>query len=214
MHRVALALTFASFGAAASIGLGACAGYEAKGRVVDRHARGVTRAPDAAAPADEAPAEADEAEETKTAEASEGEPVEAAADGAPVADADPVATDDGRTVTVLRAGDGPVCEADSLVRLRYEGRVQGGRVFDRSAGDEPAGPWPVAGLMPGLRDSLVGAASGARLRIVVPPALGYGDAPVVDEESGEQIVPANATLVYTVELVEVIDRDGEESADG
>lgn len=110
---------------------------------------------------------------------------------------------EGLIIETLREGEGAVCRADSLVTLRYQGRVVGGSVFDRVPPDASRGPWPVEGLIPGLGQGLIGMREGGRRRVTIPPALAYADEPVVDAQTGETVIPAGATLVFTVELLEV-----------
>ncbi|MFG0274114.1 MAG: FKBP-type peptidyl-prolyl cis-trans isomerase, partial [Phycisphaerales bacterium] len=112
----------------------------------------------------------------------------------------------GLIVTTLREGDGDVCALESLVIIRYEGRVQGGPVFARTPAGGQDGPWPVASMVAGLRDGMVGLREGGRRRIVVPPELGYADVPVTDEATGDVTIPAGSTLVFTVELLDVRER--------
>jgi len=110
---------------------------------------------------------------------------------------------EGLIIDTLREGEGAVCRADSLVTLRYQGRVLGGSIFDRVPPDASRGPWPVEGLIPGLRHGLLGMREGGRRRVTIPPELAYADEPVVDAQTGETVIPAGSTLVFTVELLEV-----------
>ncbi len=159
--------------------------------------------------------EADDAEEADAADVGEG-----AAD--PDAGAEPEADDgdgdggradpgrpDGLVVEELAAGDGPAAAGDDLVRLRLEGRLPGGTIFDPDAG--PRGPWPLDALTDGLAAGIRGMRVGGRRRLEIPPALGYGDEPVLDA-SGNPVVPAGATLVYEVELLEIVAADGTDDA--
>lgn len=170
------------------------------------HARGVTRhaTPDAEETQD-TPQAATDSTDTRDKGAPQVAPEAASAD-ASASEAAPPAQGSfpaGLVVEDLRAGDGAPCEASSLVVIRYEGRVQGGASFARTPAGQQDGPWPVAALVPGLRDGMVGMREGGRRRIVVPPDLAYGDTPVTDEATGAVRIPANATLVFTVELLEV-----------
>jgi len=121
---------------------------------------------------------------------------------------DPVAAKiPGFSVRELRAGDGAaVVQPGSLVAMTFTGRIDGGREFQRQ--DEPAGPWPVSHLIPGLGQGLIGMRAGGRRSITIPPELAYSDDAVLDG-SGEVLVPGGSTLVYIVEVVSI-----EEPADG
>lgn len=93
---------------------------------------------------------------------------------------------------VLRAGSGRLPTPNSTVLCRYRAVVAGGSTFDQT---DPRSPTAlqVAGLVPGLRDALVHMPAGSRWEIVIPAALGYG-------ALGQQGVPPNAVLQYTVDL--------------
>lgn len=83
----------------------------------------------------------------------------------------------------------------SEVTVAYKGSILNGKVFDQT---EPGKPLKskLDGLIMGFQEGLIGQKKGAKIRMIVPPHLGYGA-----EEAGE--IPANAILVYEVELVEV-----------
>lgn len=101
----------------------------------------------------------------------------------------------------LSPGEGPTVKPDSWVVVQLTGEVLDGPVFQRMT--SPAGPWPVDSLIPGLARGMQGMAEGGLRRITIPPELAYGDTPVVDEDTGEVLVPPGSTLVYEVALVEV-----------
>ena len=82
------------------------------------------------------------------------------------------------------------------VTVHYEGRLDDGTVFDSSySRGEPASfnlQQVIAGWTEGVQHLRVG----GKAELVVPPALGYGDA-------GVGPIPGGATLHFTVELLDV-----------
>ncbi len=131
----------------------------------------------------------------------------------------------GLIVDVLRTGEGPACRSDSWVVLRTRGEILAGTVFD-AADDGTHGPWPISQLITGLQQGVIGMAVGGVRRITIPPELAYGetgilqpaartnDQPLDGSSEGENpvskhLIPPGATLVYTVELVDVYLTAGE-----
>ncbi len=98
-----------------------------------------------------------------------------------------------RLVT-LTPGAGPHPTNADVVLVSYEGRLADGTVFDKS--QQPT-PFPVASVVPGFSQGLKLMAKGGRYRLTIPPELGYGA-----KASGP--IPANATLVFDVELVDFL----------
>lgn len=102
-----------------------------------------------------------------------------------------------RTADVV-TGTGETAAADNTVAVRYTGALYAdGTVFDASwsRGKDPIS-FPLSKVVPGFKQGIVGMKVGGRREIVVPPTLGYGAA-------GNGPVPANATLVFVVDLVKV-----------
>lgn len=57
-------------------------------------------------------------------------------------------------------------------------------------------------LIDGFEQGVIGMPSCASRRLIIPPALGYGAEPVRND-SGQVIVPANSTVVFDVEMLEI-----------
>lgn len=140
---------------------------------------------------------------------------EAADAGADAGDAADHAEADGMPgleIETLETGGGAKAKATSQVIVKLLGKLEDGTVFQRI--DEPAGPWPVDRLIPGLTRTITGMAEGGRRRVTIPPNLAYGDRAVADRETGETLIPGGATVVYEVELVSVASRVGTEDRSG
>lgn len=93
---------------------------------------------------------------------------------------------------------GPTATAQATVAVRYTGALYtNGSVFDASwsKGSAPA-TFPLAQVVPGFSQGIVGMHSGDRRVIVIPPALGYGD-------KGSGPIPSGSTLVFVVDLVTI-----------
>ncbi len=100
----------------------------------------------------------------------------------------------------LEVGRGPVAQVGSAVTVNYAGALTSGYQFDGTKpGDAPLAfrigrgrPRPIAGFEQGTTGMRVG----GRRQIIIPPHLAYGKA-------GNDPVPPNAVLVFTVELLSV-----------
>lgn len=103
-------------------------------------------------------------------------------------------TPSGLGYTVLRGAQGNRPADEHVVLIKYIGYLrETGAVFDQ------AGPaaMPVGGVIPGFAEGLKLMPQGSVYRLCVPAALGYGD-----KSAGEDI-PANADLVFQVELIDM-----------
>lgn len=78
--------------------------------------------------------------------------------------------------------------------INYEGKLLDGTTFDKS--QQPT-PMPVAGVVPGFSEALKLMPKGAKYRVWIKPALGYGA-----ETKGP--IPGNSTLVFDIELIDFL----------
>jgi FKBP-type peptidyl-prolyl cis-trans isomerase len=105
--------------------------------------------------------------------------------------------DGGLVVEVLETGTGKEkIQSGSELELEYKGTLTNGKVFDQT---EPGKPFKsnLKGLIGGFQLGLPGHVAGTKLRLVVPPQLGYGD-------DGLDKIPANSTLVFEITVLKVI----------
>jgi FKBP-type peptidyl-prolyl cis-trans isomerase len=104
-------------------------------------------------------------------------------------------TASGLRFETLTPGTGPSPRLGDPVMVAYEGRLTDGTLFDSSA--EPV-PMVVGQLIPGFDEGLMLMRKGGRYRLRIPPELGYGP-----QGAGGGVIPPNATLDFTVTLVDV-----------
>ncbi|MFN3946251.1 MAG: FKBP-type peptidyl-prolyl cis-trans isomerase [Allosphingosinicella sp.] len=107
-------------------------------------------------------------------------------------------TASGLQFEVLQPGTGDRPGNDDLVLVEYEGRLIDGTVFDSSERQGGPTPLPVAGLIPGFTEALQMMQKGGRYKIVIPPALGYGESVPPNGP-----IPPNAVLEFDVTLVDI-----------
>jgi FKBP-type peptidyl-prolyl cis-trans isomerase len=104
--------------------------------------------------------------------------------------------DGGLIVEVLEKGTGTEkIQRGSELELSYKGTLTNGRKFDQT---EPGKPFKsnLKGLIGGFQLGLLGHVEGTKLRMVVPPHLGYGD-DALDK------IPANSTLIFEISVEKV-----------
>ncbi|MDQ1083424.1 FKBP-type peptidyl-prolyl cis-trans isomerase [Microbacterium sp. SORGH_AS_0344] len=97
----------------------------------------------------------------------------------------------------LRQGDGEVVNPGDTVIVQYTGVLyDGGTVFDSSWDKGAPAQFATTGVVPGFQKALEGQTVGSQVVAVIPPADGYG-------ETGQGEIPANATLVFVVDILGV-----------
>ena len=102
-------------------------------------------------------------------------------------------------------GAGKTPKLSDRVRVKYVGRHVDGRVFDQSKGEDPQ-EFRVDRTVAGWQEVLPLMREGAKWEVVVPSHLAYGA-----KGSPYGNIGPNETLVFSIELVDVMD-PGEKSA--
>lgn len=95
---------------------------------------------------------------------------------------------------------GDVVQGSNTVEVCYVGFLPNGQVFDRGAlvADIPANQ-----LIPGFLQGIVGMREGGTRRLIIPPALGYGNRDVTNPQTGAVVIPANSTIVFDVGVLRI-----------
>ena len=112
----------------------------------------------------------------------------------------PMTTTDQLQVTDETVGTGATAAAGDTVTVNYVGSLTDGTVFDASANHGSSGFTFTLGagqVIKGWDEGIVGMKEGGKRKLVIPASLAYGDQAVGN------IIPANATLVFEVDLVKV-----------
>ena len=98
---------------------------------------------------------------------------------------------------VITEGDGAQPTSESTVRTHYHGTLIDGTVFDSSYQRGEPAEFPVNGVIAGWTEALQLMKCGSKWRLYVPSELAY---------AGQAVgaIPAHSTLVFDVELLEVV----------
>ena len=104
--------------------------------------------------------------------------------------------DSGLQYKVITEGTGEKPIRTSKVKVHYEGRLIDGTKFDSSYDRGEPAIFPVSGVIEGWTEALRLMPAGSKYELVIPAKLGYGP-------QGSANIPPNATLLFTVELLEV-----------
>lgn len=91
----------------------------------------------------------------------------------------------------IAKGAGPTPGDDDVVTVAYTGRLADGTVFDSS----PRASFAVGGVVPGFAEALRRMPRGSRLRVWVPPPLGYRD-----RAAGP--IPPQSALVFDIHMID------------
>jgi FKBP-type peptidyl-prolyl cis-trans isomerase len=97
-------------------------------------------------------------------------------------------------------GTGPIAESGDTVTVNYVGSLTNGTVFDASANHGSTGFTFNLGagqVIKGWDIGVAGMKVGGKRKLVIPAAYAYGDRAIGD------VIPANSTLVFEVELLKV-----------
>ena len=115
-----------------------------------------------------------------------------------------VTTESGLQYKVITEGKGAIPKADDSVEVHYKGTLIDGTEFDSSYKRGSTVSFPVGGVIPGWTEALQLMPVGSKWELYIPSDLAYGPGGT----AGGPIGP-NATLVFEVELVSILDKDKE-----
>jgi FKBP-type peptidyl-prolyl cis-trans isomerase len=118
-------------------------------------------------------------------------------------------TSSGLQYEVIVEGEGARPGRSNIVRVHYEGTLTDGTKFDSSYDRGEPTEIPLNGVIPGWTEGLQLMGVGSKYRFFIPSALAYGG------QGAGPFIPAYSTLIFTVELFEIInpDTDFEEDFD-
>jgi FKBP-type peptidyl-prolyl cis-trans isomerase len=111
-----------------------------------------------------------------------------------------VTTESGLKYEDLVQGDGAEATAGKRVSVHYTGWLTDGSKFDSSVDRNSPFQFSLgAGMViRGWDEGVQGMKIGGKRKLTIPPELGYG------ERGAGGVIPPNATLVFDVELLEVL----------
>jgi FKBP-type peptidyl-prolyl cis-trans isomerase len=99
---------------------------------------------------------------------------------------------------IVKPGEGAFPKPTETVKVHYSGALLDGTVFDASLQHTPPDPveFPLDQVIPGWTEGIQKINKGGKIKLYVPPQLGYGD-------EGSQRIPPGSTLVFDVELLDI-----------
>jgi FKBP-type peptidyl-prolyl cis-trans isomerase len=98
---------------------------------------------------------------------------------------------------VIKEGTGNIPTLNDRVKTHYRGRLIDGTEFDSSFKRGKPAEFAVRGVIKGWTEALQLMKEGTKWELYIPPDLAYG-------ERGTRGIPPNATLIFVIELLEVV----------
>jgi peptidylprolyl isomerase len=108
-------------------------------------------------------------------------------------------TKDGLKYAIIQEGTGAKADSGDLVTVSYSGYLaKDSTKFDSSVERDEPFTFKLGShmVMPGWDEGIALLNKGTKARLIVPPALGYGNRP-------SRVIPPNSTLIFDIEVVDI-----------
>ena len=106
-------------------------------------------------------------------------------------------TKSGLKYRILRKADGNKPKANNTVTVHYKGWLDDKKEFDSSYKRDKPATFPLGRVIKGWTEGLQLVSEGGMIELEIPSELGYG------KRGAGAVIPANATLHFLVELIEI-----------
>lgn len=107
-------------------------------------------------------------------------------------------TASGIVITTLKEGAGASPKPADMVKVHYRGTLTDGKEFDSSYKRGQPATFALNRVIPCWTESVQTMKVGGKVKLLCPPNLAYGSRGVPG------VIPANASLVFEVELLEIV----------
>ena len=107
-------------------------------------------------------------------------------------------SESGLIMKMITEGTGAQPTADDTVKCHYEGKLLDGTVFDSSYKRNEPASFPLKGVVKCWTEGVAKMKVGGKAQLVCPSDIAYGD------EGRPPTIPGGATLVFTVELLDIV----------
>ena len=109
-------------------------------------------------------------------------------------------TASGLQIEEIKLGDGESAAAGQFVSVHYTGWLTDGTKFDSSKDRNEPFDFPLGqrNVIAGWDEGVQGMRVGGIRKLTIPPQLGYG------ARGAGGVIPPNATLVFEVELLDIL----------
>jgi FKBP-type peptidyl-prolyl cis-trans isomerase len=114
--------------------------------------------------------------------------------------------------TTAQTAELRAAQPGDVIVIHYKGTLENGTQFDSSydRGQPLVFQIGVGQVIPGWDEGLIGIKKGDTKHLVIPADKAYGAAGVTDPATKKVIIPKNATLIFDVEVLEVISKEDAE----
>ena len=115
-------------------------------------------------------------------------------------------TESGLQYEVITEGTGAMPVETDTVKVHYKGTLVDGTEFDSSYNRGEPVTFPLNAVIPGWTEGLQLMKVGSKYKLYIPSKIGYG------ERGVSQVIPPNSTLIFEVELLEIVPPETEKKA--
>lgn len=106
-------------------------------------------------------------------------------------------TDSGLLYIIEREGEGSTLTNNTKITVHYKGTLINGIEFDNSYTRGQPVSLKLKDVILGWQEGLKYIKKGGKIKLIIPPDLGYGE----QEVNG---IPSNSTLIFNIELLDVV----------